>query len=341
LVKYAKGVGKMEIRDVPEPSPEKGQVKIGVKATGICGSDLHIYHDDIAISLNPPVVTGHEFSGVVCEIGSDVDKWREGDRVVPELGFVVCGRCDSCISGFPNLCDYRKSVGYWYNGAFTSYTVVPATALHKLPDNISFQEGALMEPLACAVHAVLELSQITAGDVVLLTGPGSIGLCALQLAKAQGANVVVAGRSKDMNRLDLARRLGADRIVDIDQESLLDVVFEITKQRGADVVLECSGNETAVNDALQVIKKRGQLTQIGLFGKPITIDYEKICYKEIRLTGSLGQRSVSWEKAIQLVSQQKILVGPLISHVLPISEWERAFAIFEENKGVKILLTPS
>ena len=108
--------------------------------------------------------------------------------------------------------------------------------------------------------------------------------------------------------------------MDIDQESLLDVVFEITKQRGADVVLECSGNETAVNDALQVIKKRGQLIQIGLFGKPITIDYEKICYKEIRLTGSLGQRSVSWEKAIQLVSQQKIFLGPLISHVLPISD---------------------
>jgi len=340
LVKYQKGEGNMEIRDVPEPFAGKEQIKIEVKAAGICGSDLHIYHDDIAIPINPPVVTGHEFSGVIAEVGEGVTGWNVGDRVVSETAYEFCGKCEHCINGFYNLCNHRKTLGYWFNGIFTKYTVVPAARVHRLPGSIDFVGGALMEPLACVAHAVLELTHITVGDVVLVMGPGSIGLMAMQVAKAQGTTVLVAGTDKDIDRLKMAETLGADHTVNVMQQHLLNQVRTLTNGRGVDIVLECSGNEKAANDALLAIKKRGQFTQIGLFGKPITIDFEKICFKEIKVTGPLGSRWLSWQKALQLTAQEKVRLKPLVSDIFPITEWEKAFTMFEEKKGLKIVLTP-
>lgn len=330
----------MAIRNVPEPAAGKEQVKIEVKAAGICGSDLHIYHDDIAISLNPPVITGHEFSGVVAEVGEGVTEWNIGDRVVAEARYTSCGKCEYCINGFDNLCDHKKALGYWFNGVFTKYTVVPAARVHRLPDRVDFLAGALIEPLACVVHAVLELTHITVGDVVLVTGPGAIGLLAMQVAKAQGATVIVAGIAKDIERLKLAKKLGATAIVNVAQQDLLDEVYAMTDSQGVDIVLECSGNEKAVNDGLLAIKKRGQFTQIGLFGKPVTLDFEKICFKEIKVTGSSASRRVSWGKALQLAAQGKVQLKALVSDVLPVTEWKRAFTMFEEKKGLKLVLTP-
>ena len=141
LVKTARGNGNMEIQDVPEPEQiGPDEVKVEVKTAGICGSDLHIFHDDIAIALNPPVVPGHEFSGIITAVGEDVTGWNVGDRVVPELGFTLCGECYACRHRLVNLCDNRKSVGYWYNGGFTKYSVVKASGLHRLPDIVSFEE---------------------------------------------------------------------------------------------------------------------------------------------------------------------------------------------------------
>ncbi len=330
----------MEIRDVPEPAPARGEVKIEVYATGICGSDLHIYHDDAVVPINPPVITGHEFSGVVTEIGEGVTEWKVGDRVVPETAYDVCGICEPCKTGFYNLCQQRRTIGFWANGAFTRYVVVPAHRVHRLPDNIDFVAGALMEPLACVAHAALELTHITAGDVVLVSGPGAIGLSAVQVAKAQGAKVIAAGTAKDVKRLELAQQLGADMTVDVTSTNLLEEVAGLTNSYGVDVVLECSGSEKAANDAVDAVKKQGQYTQIGLFGRPITLDVEKICFKEIRFTGSLASKWTSWKKALQLVAQEKVQLNPLVSDILPLTEWETAFKMFDEKKGLKLVLTP-
>ncbi len=340
LVKYAKGPGNMDIRDVPEPHAETGQVKIEVKAAGICGSDIHIYHDDIAIPLKPPVVTGHEFSGVITEIGEEVSGWQIGDRVVSETAYEYCGVCDYCQSGFYNMCNHRKVLGYWFNGVFTHYTVVPAARLHRLPENLDFISGALMEPLACVTHAACELTRIMAGDVVLVTGPGAIGLLALQVAKAQGATVIVAGTNADADRLQKAAELGADVCVDVTAQNLVDTAADITHGYGADVVLECSGNADAANDALLAVRKRGQFTQIGLFGQPVTIDFEKICFKELQVTGSLGSRWLSWKKALQLTAQGHVQLRPLASDIFPLTDWEHAFTLFEKKAGLKLVLTP-
>lgn len=340
LMKYQRGNGYMEIRDVPEPGTSRGEVKIEVKATGICGSDLHIYHDDALVPINPPVITGHEFSGIVAEVGEGVTEWNLGDRVVSETAYEVCGKCEPCLTGFYNLCQQRKTIGFWSDGAFTNYTVVPAHRVHSLPENIDFVAGALMEPLACVVHAALELTHITTGDIVLVSGPGAIGLTAIQIAKAQGAIVIATGIAADVKRLELAQQFGADVIVDVTQDNLLDKVNSMTNSRGVDVVLECSGSEKAANDAVVVVKRRGQYTQIGLFGKPVTIDIEKFCFKEIRFIGSLASKWTSWEKALQLVTQGKVQLKPLVSDVFPLSEWEKAFKLFEEKEGLKIVLTP-
>jgi L-iditol 2-dehydrogenase len=339
LVKYEKGPGNMEIRDVPEPHPEKGQVKIEVKATGICGSDLHIYHDDVVIAVKPPVVVGHEFSGVVAKAGEGVD-WSVGERVVSELGFEVCGRCYNCLAGFPNLCDKRKSIGYWYDGAFARYLIVPSEGVHRLPGNVSFEEGALTEPLACVVHGVLELTPFAAGDTVLISGPGTIGLMTLQVARAQGATTIVSGVSADQKRLKLARELGAEHLLNAELEDVVERVLELTGGRGADVVFECSGNDRAVDVGFSAIRKRGRYTQLGLFGRPISIDFEKVLSKELKVAGSFGQRPSAWERALELMARGKVSLSPLVSDVLPLSEWKRAFELFENKEGLKVVLRP-
>lgn len=340
LVKYQTGEGNMEIRDIPEPVAGQGQVKIEVKAAGICGSDLHIYHEDIAIPLKPPVVTGHEFSGVIAEVGEGVTDCNVGDKVVVEPRCTFCGTCEYCMRGLENLCPHGRALGYWYNGAFTKYTVAPAARLHKLPEDVDLVAFALTEPLACVVHGVLELTHITVGDVVLVTGPGAIGLLAMQVAKAHGATLIVAGTARDVGRLKLAEKLGADKIVNVTQQNVVDEVNAFTDSRGVDIVFECSGNAQAVNDGLLAIRKRGQFTQIGLFGKQINLDFEKVCYKELKVTGSFASRRISWEKALQLAIQNKVRLRPLVSDVLPITEWEKAFKMFEEKQGLKLVLTP-
>jgi L-iditol 2-dehydrogenase len=229
-------------------------------------------------------------------------------------------------------------LGYWYNGAFTKYTVVPKERVHALPDNIDFISGAMLEPLACITHAVMELTTFRAGDVVLVIGPGAIGLATSQVAKSQGATVVVAGTNVDIKRLELAKELGMDYAVNVQETSLQDFISGITAGKGADVVFECSGAAPALDSAIKVIKKQGSLTQIGLYGKPITVDFEKIATKELKVTGSFGSRWTSWEKAIQLVSEGKVQLKPLASDIMPITEWEKAFKLFESKQGLKLIL---
>jgi len=340
LVKYAAGSGNLEIRNVPEPAPGPGQVKIEVKAAGICGSDIHIFHSDIAIPVRPPVIIGHEFSGVITEVGEGVTQWKPGDRVTSETAFSFCGSCELCRSGFYNLCNERRTLGYWYNGVFAQYTVVPEQRLHRLADNIDFVTGAMMEPLACTTHAALELTTINAGDLVLISGPGPIGLMALQLAKAEGAAVVVSGTDVDSDRLKMAEELGADHVVNIMETDLKQFIGELTGGRGADVILECSGSGKAADSALNIVKKQGRYTQIGLFGKPAMIDFDKVCYREIKVTGSLGSVRSSWNKAIKMVEQGKVKLLPLVSHQMPVTQWREAFELFESKKCMKLILLP-
>ena len=340
IVKYRKGKGNVALRDVEERRPSAEEVKIEVKATGLCGSDLHTYHDEIKIPVRPPVVMGHEFSGVVVEVGEKVTDVSVGDRVTAESGASVCGTCRYCRSGHSNLCPERRVMGYWVDGSFARYCVASADRIHRLPDTVDFIAAALTEPAACCVHGIIEQTGISAGDFVVVVGPGAIGLLSLQLALAEGGTVLICGTSGDGDRLKLAQDLGANYAVDMEEEDLDQMVQGLTDAYGADVVLECAGAPSAARLALHLVRKRGKYAQLGLFGRPIEIDFEWIAFKELQVTGSIGQRRPSWERALKLMASGKLRCAPLVSHEMPFEDWERAFQMFERREGVKLVFRP-
>lgn len=335
LVKYAAGDGYMELREVPEPFPGPDEVKVEVKAASICGSDLHILHGDIGIPMRVPVIPGHEFAGVVTEVGKGVKRVQVGDRVTGENTRVVCGACRQCATGNYNLCRQRLATGYAFDGAFARYVIVPEARTHKLPDNVDFQSGALTDPSACAYHAVHELTGIEAGDVVLITGPGPMGLFCLQYVRLNGGTVILVGTQKDGRRLELGHDLGADCTLsgnDIEKK-----VMELTAGDGVDVVLECSGAAAAAQAGIRAVRRQGKYTQVGIFGGPINLDLDQVLYKEIRMTGSFSQKYLGWEKALMLCAEGKIKVHPLITHIFPLSSWQEAYGLFESGEAVKVV----
>jgi len=337
IVKTASGYGNVVLKEMPEPTPGTGQVKIKVGAAGICGSDIHIFDADIKIPMKPPVIIGHEFAGTVDALGEGVEGLSPGDRVTSETAASTCGVCRHCRTGRYNLCDDRRGTGYWFDGAFAKYCVVPAERVHVLPQDVDIDSAALCEPLACCVHGVNELTGISAGERVLLTGPGPIGLLSLQLAKAEGGVVIVCGTSRDETRLKKAAELGADRTVNIEKEDLSSVL----KSTGEpDVVLECSGAPAAAELGLSMVRKGGKYTQIGLFGHPIEIDFEKIAYKELIVKGTFSQKWTAWHTALDLLSQGKVQTAPLISDVLPLEQWELGFEKHRNKQGLKIVFRP-
>ena len=337
LVKFAPGEGNMELRDVPEPNAGPGEVKIKVIAAGICGSDLHIKHGDIGIPMRPPFTIGHEFSGVISDVGPGVTQFQAGQRVTAENSRQVCGHCIYCRTGNYNLCSERLATGYAFDGAFTDYCVVPEERVHVLPDNVDFITGALSDPSACAYHAVAEMTGVRAGETVLITGPGPMGLFTLQYAKANGAQVVISGRSKDVDRLKLAKSLGADVAVNTEEEDLQQTLIDHYGSDRVDVAFECSGKQGGAAACLQFLRKQGKYTQIGIFGAPITIDMDQFLYKEIRMTGSFSQKYTAWKEAIRLASLGMINARALVTHIMPLEEWADGFAMFESGEAVKVV----
>lgn len=339
VMKVARGVGHVELREIPEPEPLPGQVKIAVRAAGICGTDLHIYKDEFRSF--PPVVLGHEVAGEVVAVGDGVASVVPGQRVTTETYFSTCGVCAYCRTGHNNLCLNRRSIGSAVNGGFTNYVIVPAKNVHSLPESVDFRAGALTEPLACVVHGVLTTPTVSPGDVAVIAGPGAIGLLTLQVVKAAGARAVVLGTRVDAHRLELARSLGADYVLDVEASDAEALIRDITPEGlGADVVYECSGAGPAAAQLLTLARRRGRYVQIGLFGKPVAWDLDQVCFRELTVTGSNASVPSAWDRALALLASGQVDTRPLISNVYPVTEWESAFAAFEARQGVKMVLEP-
>jgi L-iditol 2-dehydrogenase len=338
VVKTAPGVGNIEVLDIPEAVVGPGQVKIAVRAAGICGTDLHIYHDEYRSW--PPVVLGHEVAGEVAEVGDGVEGVQPGDRVTTETYFSTCGACRYCRQGRINLCPQRRSIGSAVNGGFTSYLIVPARNVHRLPDNVDFFAGALTEPLACVVHGALELPRLTPGDLAVIAGPGTIGLLTLQVVKAAGARAIVLGTDADEHRLVMAGKLGADQTYNVQRDRYQEAIEESSEGAGADIVYECSGAGPAAEMLLRVVRRGGQYAQIGLFGKPVAWDLDSVCYKELSVTGTNASVPSAWMRALRLLAEGAVQTEPLVSGIYPITEWRTAFDLFVQRSGLKTLLQP-
>lgn len=238
LVKTEPGFGNLEILEKEIPTPSENEVKIKVHYAGICGTDVHTYEGHYKV--NYPVTLGHEFSGEIVEVGSNVNDFKVGDRVTSETTYYICGECEYCKTGDYNLCNHRKGLGTQQNGGFTNYLVARAASVHKLPDNVSYKAASMTEPLACAYHAVSKID-IYQDDTVVVMGPGPIGLLVAQVVKSKGGKVIITGLDNDKARLKKAEELNLDHVVNIQHTDLKEYVNGLTDGYGADVVLECSG----------------------------------------------------------------------------------------------------
>ncbi len=341
LYKTAKGPGNLELRETAVPLPGPGEVLIDVKAAGICGTDIHIKHD--LFPYWPPVIMGHEFSGVIVEVGEGVSVYSVGDRVVAEPHTRACGKCELCRQGHIQLCTYKRSPGWGIDGAFASYICMPERLLHSLPAGLSFEEGALVEPAANAVQDVLEHGGLEPDDVVVIMGPGPIGLLSLLAARAGGAREVylVGAAADEALRLPLARELGADAVVVAGKEDPVAAVDELTRGRGADLVVEASGSSRAIALTPRLVRPLGRITAIGLTGGlPVEFPWDEAMKKACRLQFNMSTGYTSWKKTIGLIASGKMPVGRLITHKAPLREWEGAFEAVEDKRAIKALLIP-
>jgi L-iditol 2-dehydrogenase len=337
LMKTRPGDGNVELVEIPEPTCLSDGVKVAVKYGGICGTDIHVYHDTF---LNyPPVILGHEFSGMVVEVGSNIRRSKPGDRVAV-LGstMVQCGTCEYCIQGYYMFCPIRRGMGHGVNGGFTRYVVVREDMVFRVADSVSFEEAALAEPMAVAVQAVNEITGFSVGDTVLLSGPGPIGLLCLILMLAHGCRVIVGGTAADKERLGLAKRLGADVIVDVTAEDLKKVVDRVTAGRGVDIAVECAGVPSSIASCLKLVRSMGKVIQLGIVGKEVPIELDNLIFKRIQLYGSVGHSRMTWARTVEILGQAKVNVKPVISHILPLSRWREGFDLCERKQGVKVLL---
>lgn len=339
IIKTKPGPGNVELVDVPVPGIAETEVLIKVRAMGICGSDILIIDGDM--DANVPIILGHEFSGEIVEKGSKVTHFSIGDRVASELSIQSCRWCVDCRRGDFHLCANRRAPGIHMNGVFTEYIALPEFSLHKIPDNISYEEGAVMEPAAVAAHGVLERALIQPEDFVVIIGPGTIGLLALQMVMHYGAKkVVVAGKENDMHlRLLTAQELGADRIINVDRENIEDIVFEMTDGRGADLVVDCAGTQSAIYEGIQVLKKHGRLCTMGMPGEiEIGIPWKKAIFRDMDLIFSYSSSASSWNIVRSMLERGAINVKPLITHRESFSNYQIVLDDATKGNVIKAIL---
>ncbi len=341
VVLYDRKDGCVELRDVPRPQIKEDEVLVQVSFVGVCGSDIHIYHNEVTYQVLPPLILGHEFSGVVIEKGKRVTTVDLGDKVTAETHAYICGSCQYCHSGQYNLCPSRRGYGFGEDGAFAEYVTVPERILHRIPDGVTMEEAAVTEPACVAYNALVEKTTIRPGDLVVILGPGPIGLLCLEMAQLAGAGrTVVSGVSRDAARLELASDLGADHVVDAETADPVALVRELSSGAGADIVVDAAGPSHTLRQSLDMVRRNGQITKIGWGPDPVNFSLDPIIEKCITLQGSFSHTWPTWERCLQLMALGKLRTRPLISHQLPLTQWREAFQMVEDATAVKVLLQP-
>lgn len=340
LVKKEKGEGFVELLERPVPTCGEDEVLIRVAYGGICGTDIHILHDQFA--YYPPVILGHEFSGEVVEVGERVTAFAKGDRVVGEPHNKACGKCYLCRNGHIQNCMDKRSIGWGIDGCFASYVVMPEKLLHKIPEGVSLTAAAMAEPAAIVAHQLLERARVTPGDNVVIMGVGPIALLAAQMARIAGAGkVILCGCTGDIAyRLQIAKQLNCyDRFIDVLQEDAVGSILEETGI-GADLVVEASGAGSAIRTAIRVLKKRGRLCAIGMTAAPtVEVPWNEAMMKVLDVQFNMSSSYNGWNIALNLMGTGKLQVEPMIG-VRPLSGWKEAFADLEAGRAMKLLLKP-
>jgi threonine 3-dehydrogenase len=324
------------LEDTPRPECGANDVAIKVKKAAICGTDLHIYNWDkwAQRTIPTPMVVGHEYLGVIEAVGSDVTALKVGQRVSGE-GHIVCGFCRNCRAGRAHLCRNTKGVGVNRPGAFADYVVIPASNAYPIPDSISDEIAAILDPLGNAVHTALSFDLV--GEDVLITGAGPIGLMAIPICRHVGARNIVITDVNDY-RLALAKKMGATRAVRADQQTLKEVMAEIDMHEGFDVGLEMSGNAGALRDMIGAMNNGGKVALLGILPDEAAIDWNEVIFKGLTLKGIYGREMYeTWYKMLAML-ETGLNVSDVITHRLPMAEFETGFAALNAGQACKVVL---
>lgn len=334
----------VEVLDVEVPEVRDTDILVKVRCGSLCGSDVHIYewtpnYEWITI----PVILGHEFSGEIVEVGSKVKTVAVGDRITAMPG-MPCSRCSLCQTGRGELCPDRLGLGLRTNGAFAEYVRLTAAAnIFRLPENLSYEAAALCEPLSVALHAV-DLSYIKPGQTAAVLGPGPIGLFTLQALNAAGAStVMITGTNADRERLEIARELGADNIINIYKEDPVDKAMELTKgslEAGLDFVFETSGSIKSVPQALSMVKQRGKVILVGIYPGPAEFQVTELVRSSKSIIGAYSYNKDIWPRSLTLLSSGKVKFEPMITHRIPISQAREGFELAVRKEAAKVLFIP-
>lgn len=322
--------------DVEKPSMGPNDLLIRIKKTAICGTDVHIYNwDDWSQKTIPvPMVVGHEFVGEVVDMGQEVQGFGVGDRVSGE-GHITCGHCRNCRAGRRHLCRNTYGVGVNRAGAFAEYLVIPAFNAFKLPDDISDDLAAIFDPFGNAVHTALSFDLV--GEDVLITGAGPIGIMAAAVAKHCGARNVVITDINDY-RLDMARKMGATRAVNVSKENLKDAMDELGMTEGFDVGLEMSGVPVAFNDMLDKMNHGGKIAMLGIPPGDMAIDWNQVIFKGLVLKGIYGREMFeTWYKMSSLI-QSGLDLTPIITHHYKVDDFQKGFDMMCSGQSGKVIL---
>lgn len=324
------------MEEVPVPKAGTNEVLIKTLKTGVCGTDLHIFHwDDWAQrNIHTPRIIGHEFVGEIVEVGPGVRGYSVGDRVTGE-GHINCGICRNCRTGKRHLCDEAYTLGGTYDGAFAEYLVLPASNLWHVHPDIPSEVAAIFDPFGNAVHCSLSFDIV--GADVLITGAGPIGIMAAVICKFAGARRVVIS---DVNpyRLDLARKMGATRAIDITRESISDVMKELKMSNGFDIGLEMSGSPKALNDMIEHMYNGGSIALLGFLPPTTQINWDQVLFKGLYLKGVYGREMFeTWYKMSQML-RSGLDIAKIITHRFPVEEYQRAFEMVHLGQCGKVIL---
>ena len=324
------------LEDVPKPEPGDNEVLIKIKQTAICGTDIHIYQwNDWAQKTIPvPMHVGHEFAGVIEAFGKNVKGYSVGERVSGE-GHIVCGRCRNCRAGHRHLCINTKGVGVNRPGAFAEYLAIPAENVFPLPDDISYDEASILDPLGNAVHTALSFDLV--GEDVLITGAGPIGIMGAAVAQHVGARHVVI---TDLNeyRLELARKMGIENVVDVRREKLPDVMRRLKINESFSVGLEMSGSASAFNDMISSVKMGAKIALLGILPPNTTIPWGTVIFKALTMKCIYGREIFeTWYKMCAML-QSGLDVKPIITHRFPVERFKEGLDIMSTGNSGKIIL---
>lgn len=316
-------------KDMAEPQIMKDDdIKIQVKATGICGSEVHAFHGKHPFRI-PPVVSGHEFAGVIVEVGEAVKKYKVGDRVTAEPQY-GCGECPACKDGKYNICSDKKVLGATgWSGSFGEYVVVPERTIVPLADNVSYEQGALIEPIAVGMHAVRQ-NQVTINHTVLIIGAGTIGLGVLLSVQACNAKCIIMSDVVDYN-LDIAREMGCTYTINSKEENLEERVKEITQGQGVDITFLAFGNGSIAEMAARCTKQGGKISEIALMPNTETSPYPLIQSKEISMVGSNMYVYEDYQVVVDCIEKGTIDTKQMVTHRYPIEEMEAAMEMADKR----------